>query len=628
MAIPLNTAPTPYGGLGAVLQNGGCSYRVFAPFADQVSVGGDFFNAGNNDPTPGAWVEVPMQRDTSAYTGDYWSVFIPNVLADSLYKFHIINDGAQPNTLVQNGPTGGWKHDPYARDAVSFAGNSVVVDRNFDWTGDNFQMPAWNQLVIYELHIGSFNKDAGVVGTFAQATGKLGYLAALGINAIQILPAFDFDTTTSMGYNPGLPFAIDNAYGQTQALKQFIKAAHAVGIAVIMDVVYNHFGPQGLDEGLGQIDGWCLPGMRGIYFYNDVRIWTAYGNDRPDFGRGEVRQYISDNAMTILSEFHADGLRLDSTINIRRAIGGEGDNGPLPDGWSLLRWIGEEKRASQPWKILIAEDLQNDTTVTQDALFGGIGLDSQWDSWFVGRAQNNLLFVPNDDARSVPMIAEMIGLSYNNTGPFQRIIYAESHDQAYQQPRMPDHIAPGNADGWIARKLTTLAAGITFTSPGIPMIFMGQEFLEYRPWDDSAGATSLDWTRVTSCGGIVELYRRLIQLRRNWDNNTRGLTGSNTNVFHGNDDAGIIAYHRWDQGGPGDDVVVVVNIKGGSFQSYNIGFPQPGTWYLRFNSDWSGYWSDYSNIGYDTSAQYGANQNMPCNGNIGIGPYSVAIFSQ
>jgi 1,4-alpha-glucan branching enzyme len=155
---------------------------------------------------------------------------------------------------------------------------------------------------------------------------------------------------------------------------------------------------------------------------------------------------------------------------------------------------------------------------------------------------------------------------------------------------------------------------------------MGQEFLEWQPWSDSTSC--IDWSLTVSCAGIVALYTRLIQLRRNWNNNTRGLRGMNLNIFHVNEPAGVLAYHRWEQGGPGDDVVIVANLKGQAFPSYNIGFPRAGAWYLRFNSDWGGYWSDFSNYGYDTSAFPGCNPNMPYNGNIGIGPYSVVIYSQ
>lgn len=159
------------------------------------------------------------------------------------------------------------------------------------------------------------------------------------------------------------------------------------------------------------------------------------------------------------------------------------------------------------------------------------------------------------------------------------------------------------------------------------MIFMGQEFLTYQSWSDSPG-NGLDFTRVQTFSGFVNLHRQLIQLRRNWNNNTRGLRGGNTNIFWADDADGVIAYHRWDQGGPGDDVVVVANLRNQIYSSYNIGFPLAGTWYLRFNGDYAGFCTDFGNVGYNTTAGPGPNQGMPFSGNVGLGPYSVCIYSQ
>ena len=604
------------GNMGATLTGGGCVFRVWAPFAEKVVVGGDFFHDHNDEPKE--WHEVELKPEPPNGKGPgYYSAFVRGVLPDSLYKLRVKNNNLGPGTHGAEF----WKHAPFARAAVSFAGNSVVVDRNFDWTGDNFQMPGWNELVIYELHIGTFNHEAGkAVGTLDDATGKLGYLQELGVNAIEVMPAFDFETSTSMGYNTALPFAVDNAYGKTQAMKRFIKAAHQRGIAVILDVVYNHWGPEGLSDSLGRFDGFFINDKQGIYFYEDERAATPFG-ERPDYGRGEIRQYIRDNAMMILDELRADGLRLDSTVNIRRGQGGI----DIPDGFTMLRYLGEEKRRSSPWKVLIAEDLQNEAFITNDALFGGMGLDSQWDSWGLGRIRD-LLFAPSDDARRASSVAEAVTKSYNSAGPFARVLYSESHDEARVQ-RITDRVAPGDAEGYLARKLSSLGLGLVFTSPGIPMIFMGQEFLEFRPWNDGKDF-GLDFGRIGRQRGYVDLCARLIKLRRNFDNNTRGLRGGSTNLFYANDADGVLAYHRWDQGGPGDDVVVVVNLKNQVHPSYNIGFPRPGTWFLRFNSDWNGFSPDFSNVGYNTTAGPGGNQGMPFDGNVGLGPYSVCIYSQ
>jgi len=624
-------APTSLTGMGAVVQNGGVSYRVWAPNARGVTLGGDFTNAGITDPVN--WQELPMARDAATGEGAaYWSIFVEDAVADTLYKFKIDNPNVDPGTAAN----GFWpyRHDPYAKDATGIEtsstgkpGNSVVVDDGFDWSGDNFQMPGWNEMLIYELHIGTFNRDAsGAQGTFADAQAKLQYIADLGFNAIQIMPSFDFDSETSMGYNPALPFAMANAYGTLSAMKSFIKAAHQAGIAVILDVVYNHFGP-GLDSCLNNFDGTTDPGWQGIYFYQDRRMDTPFGS-RPDFGRGEVRQYIRDNAIGFcLNELHLDGLRFDSTIGIRHnVISNTEDDGPNDDGWTLLRWLGEEKRASQPWKILIAEDLQNDTEVTRDALFGGIGLDGQWDPVFRDRMRD-MIFAPEDPQRSLSTVADAIHNGYNDAGPFQRVIYLESHDECNQKPRLPDLIAMGDAEGYFARKRATLGAALLMTAPGIPMIFMGQEFMAYRPWSDS-DLYSLDWTRVQSFAGIVAMFTRLAQLRRNWDNNTRGLRGGGTQVLWADQPSGILVFHRWDAGGPGDDVIVVANLSNNIYTGYNIGFPAWGTWYLRFNSGSTQWWSDFHNIAYDTFADNGGNMGQGYNGNIGIDAYAVLIYSQ
>lgn len=545
---------------------------------------------------------------------------MPSVAAGAQYRFVIRN-----SALGGENPGGTfWKMDPYCCDATSSEGNSLTANQVFPWTG-TFTMPNWNEMVIYELHIGTFNAMPGTIGTFDEAISRLDYLKDLGINAIEVMPAEDFDTEASMGYNPALPFAIDDAYGQPKAVQKFVQAAHDCGLAVIFDVVYNHFGPEGLGPCLWRFDGWSKNEYGGVYLYNDDRASCAWGErNRPDFGRGEVRQYIRDNATMWLHEYRADGLRFDSALNIHRIIDHDGnDRGDNPSGWALLQWINNEKNRELPWNIVIAEDLRNNDWITKPNAAGGAGFDAQWDAIFRD-AVRNVVAAPTDDARDMGALAGAIGKSYNQAGFFQRVIYAESHDEA-KSLRLPDVIWQGNATGWHARKRSTLAAGLVFTSPGIPMIWQGQEFLEYGTWNDRQ---ELDWSKVGTFAGILNLYRDLIKIRRNWYNNTRGLHGDKINIFHVNHEAKVIAFHRWANGGPGDDVIVIANISTHPYQSYNIGFPRKGTWYLRFNSDWKGYWDDFTNVGYDATAVPGVNHGMPFNGNVGIGPYSLIVLSQ
>jgi 1,4-alpha-glucan branching enzyme len=433
------------------------------------------------------------------------------------------------------------------------------------------------------------------------------------------MPVLEFPMDYSWGYNPADPFAVESALGGPQGLYRFVKAAHAQGIAVILDVVYNHFGPGDLD--LWRFDGWSDGDHNGgIYFYDNSRSHTDWGDTRPDYGRPEVRQYIRDNALFWLNKYRLDGLRLDSVSNIRSVDGRD-----LPDGWSLLQWIHNEIRASQPWKITVAEDLQNNEWITKDTGSGGAGFGSQWDAAFVHPIRTAII-AADDATRDMWAVRDALYHGYNGDA-VQRVIYTESHDEvANGHARVPEEIWPGNAGSWFSRKRSTLGAALVFTAPGIPMIFQGQEFLEDKYFRDTV---PLDWSKLKTYAGIQALYRDLIRLRRNWFNQTRGLRGQQLNVHHVNNTDKLIGYHRWENGGPGDDVVVVANFANRGYDSYTLGFPRAGQWRVRFNSDWQGYSADYGNhAGYDTVAGNGPADGMPFRANIGLGPYSVLILSQ
>jgi 1,4-alpha-glucan branching enzyme len=165
-----------------------------------------------------------------------------------------------------------------------------------------------------------------------------------------------------------------------------------------------------------------------------------------------------------------------------------------------------------------------------------------------------------------------------------------------------------------------------FTAPGIPMLFQGQEFLEGEWFRDTV---PVDWDQRDEFHGIVRLYRDLIRLRRSRDGCTRGLCGQFTQVYHMHDARKVIAYHRWDKGGAGDDVVVVANFLNEPQEGYVIGFPAAGTWTLRFNSDWQGYNDDFAgHPSTNVVTEPGAYDGFPYKATLSIGPYSALIFSQ
>jgi 1,4-alpha-glucan branching enzyme len=301
------------------------------------------------------------------------------------------------------------------------------------------------------------------------------------------------------------------------------------------------------------------------------------------------------------------------------------DGEDLPDGWSLLQWLNSEIADRHPGRITIAEDLQNNVWLTEDVGAGGAGFGAQWDANFVYPIRQAVA-APDDALRSVGAIRDALLYRYNDDA-FGRVIYSESHDEvANGRARVPQEVQPDDPEGWYAQKRSTLAAAMVFTAPGIPMLFQGQEFLEGGWFRDTV---PLDWDKHGEFRGIVRLYRDLIRLRLNRDGWTRGLCGQFTAVHHLNEERKVLAYHRWDQGGPGDDVVVVVNLLHEPQEGYTIGFPAAGTWTLRFNSDWQGYSQAFQgHPSTDAVSEDGAQDGMPCHGTVSPGPYSVLIYSQ
>lgn len=587
-------------GMGSTPHPQGVAFRVWAPHARQVSVVGSF-----ND-----WdgTRTVMQAEENGC----WYVNVAEAHIGDQYRFLLSTPDGEFSRL-----------DPYAREVTNSVGNAIVHDPDFDWQGDDFQLVPWNELVIYELHVGTFNdqEDVDHPGKFCTVTDRLVHLKKLGINAIQIMPVGEFAGERSWGYNPAQIFSVELAYGGPLAFKQFVRRAHQAGIAVILDVVYNHFGPDDLD--LWQFDGWSENNRGGIYFYNDDRARTPWGETRPDYGRGEIRQYLMDNILMWLEEYHVDGIRFDCTQFIRTIDGSDAHD--LPDGWSLLQWINEQVGQKFPGRITIAEDLQNNQWLTKDVGAGGAGFGSQWDARFVHPIRQAVI-TPDDQHRSLVAIRDAIYYRYNDDA-FERVIYSESHDEvANGKARVPHEISPNDAKGWYARKRSTLAAALVFTAPGIPMLFQGQEFLEGEWFRDTV---PLDWDQRDEFHGIVLLYRDLIRLRRNRHGFTRGLCGQFTQIHHLDDERKVLAFHRWDQGGPADDVVVVVNFLHEQQDDCAIGFPAPGSWRLRLNSDWQGYSDDFSNHpSTDVFAEAGNWDGLPWQAKVAIGPYSVLIYSQ
>jgi len=605
LAMPAAAQVSTRAGIGAIPYNDGpgvtgVTFRTWAPNATSVAVGGIF----------NSWSATshPMSSEGNGW----WSRDVPLIQAGAQYKF-----------AIKRGTTTYWKNDARARKLTSSIGNSVVYSpSSYAWQSSNFQMPAWTNVVAYEMHIGTFNVPTGAAlpGTFATATAKLDHLQALGVNALELMPVNEFPGDISWGYNPSHPFSVESAYGGPDALKAFVDAAHQRGIAVMGDVVFNHFGPSDMD--LWQYDGLSTSSTTGgIFFYEDANASTPWG-PRPNYSRSEVRTYIKENTMMWLDEFRLDGLRFDGTkfMRLRDYAGPD-----IPDGWSMLQWCNDSADAQFPSKLMVAEDLGENAWITKTTGSGGAGFDSQWDGAFAYPVRA-ALEASNDSSRDMYAVRDAINKNFNGSMQ-QRVIYTENHDEvANGRTRVPEAIWPGNAASWYSRKRSTLGAVLVMTAPGIPMLFQGQEFLEDGYF---AAEDPLDWTKATTYGKITDLYRSLIRLRRNLDGTSRGLSGAYTNVFHVNNSAKVLGFHRWQNGGPGDDVIVLTNFSNVAYPNYRVGLPRGGLWKVRFNSDSTAYSSDYGNYSAtDVTADNSGYDGLPFSGNFRFGPYTSVIFSQ
>jgi 1,4-alpha-glucan branching enzyme len=606
--------------LGATLHSDGTTtFRVWAPFVDSVAVR---INSGVVVPL----AHEPGHTDPADTT---WTGTVPATKAGDHYRYVI---GLAGVTNEYNDPRAQQLTGFELPDGFGLPGNddkpqSVIVDPNFNLTP--FTEPTFNTMVIYELHVGTFSN------TFAGAVQRLDYLKNLGINAVELLPitqnplfADHTPPDHDWGYDPVQFFAIKSRYGTPQDFKAFVNECHQRQIAVIVDVVYNHLVGNNL---LNQFGGFALPQIPdGSFLYGGDRANTGFG-PRPDFGRSQVRQYINDNALSLLRDYGVDGLRFDDTIDIRTFGPARTANA---EGTELLQQINSSYRSTdpkQPGKITIAEDLQSSGNVTLQSGSTGLEFNSQWDDNMVNVLRDVVSKV-NDSDRDLSAVKGVIEKKLASD-VFGRVIYTENHDQVGHPPgqnRLPALIDTNNHESVFAKKRSTLAAAIMLTSPGIPMIFQGQEMLDTRAFGFNT-PTNVDFSRADDPNfkGIVQMYRDLIALRRNLAGKTRGLTGQNLNVFHADNGNKTLAYHRWENGGAGDDVVVAANFSNLPLQNLNIGFPRQGLWHVLFNSGASVYDPGFVNgNSFDTTANPGGVDGLNFNGNVSIGPYSVVIFAQ
>lgn len=580
--------------LGVTLSRAKAEFRVWAPFADKVEIGGTF--------TPDGRLTMESERD------GYWSIALKDVEPGQQYRYYITT---RDGRLLE-------KNDPRAR-AITSSDNgfSVIVDNEFDWGDDKFTPHPKEQQIIYELHVGTFNRpDAATPGTFDTAIEKLDYLKNLGVTTIELMPVTSMAYSNGWGYAPNYIFSVESMLGGRHGLMSFVKECHERGIGVLLDVVYNHFYGE---SDLWQFDGWNENNRGGIYFYNDERGDTPWGG-RPDYGRPEVRQFILDNITMWLNEYHLDGLRVDSTIYMRNTEGRDNDpEHDIADAWLLLQDIVELAHKVNPDALMIAEDCANSAYITKPRDGLGCGFDAQWELGFPHALRDGLGLTP-DTSTTLSGVRYELEREYNGDA-FEKVIFSDSHDTAANgSVRLNDAVTPSNPTSLAAQQKSLLAASLMFTAPGIPMILQGAEFLQEGAFNDWQ---ALEWDHLEAHAGFTLAHQHLAALRSNVYGNTSGLQGQYTKIFHQDDNNHVIGFIRSTDKDFNDSVVIIANFSDKSLSHYQLPLPQGGSWHTRFNSTWKGYNPDFSEVTIET-----IETNQDNLASLQLGPYSVYILSR
>ncbi|WP_017297796.1 malto-oligosyltrehalose trehalohydrolase [Nodosilinea nodulosa] len=438
--------------IGAILQaDGRCRFTLWGPEIDSVEL-------RLQSPKKAA---LPMQKSKDGY----WSATVENVTEGTQYLYSINqSEDLWPDPASFYQPEG--VHGPSA----------VVNLHSYEWGDRAWKNIPWTDYVIYELHIGTFTPE----GTFEAAIAQLADLKALGITAIEILPVGQFPGERNWGYDGVFPYATQNSYGGLEGLQRLVDACHQQGLAVILDVVYNHFGPEG-----------NYTGSFGPYTTDNYN--TPWGNaiNFDDAWCDGVRQYCIENALYWLRDFHIDGLRLDAIHAIY--------------DFSAKHVLAEMQEAvdalaGQLGKplYLVAESDLNDSRIIRPAEQGGYGLTAQWSDDF-HHALHTLItgerYGYYEDFGSSEALATAIRDRFVYSGkysPFRRRRHGNSATDLPSQQFVvcaQNHDQIGNAKGSdrlskiVPFEALKLTAAVLITSPYIPLLFMGEEYGEEAPFN-------------------------------------------------------------------------------------------------------------------------------------------------
>ena len=434
-------------------ENGEAEIRLWAPLAAQVSV-----LKGDG--------ELTLALVDEGY--GYWHLQTDQLRAHDQFAFKI-NPLTGGETLNRADPASLFQEEGPQGRSTAFDVNAFHWS-DVDWKGVNL-----NDLIIYELHTGTFTSD----GDFASIETKLDYLVELGITAIEIMPVAQFSGNRNWGYDGVFPFAVQNSYGGPLALQHLVDACHAKGLAVILDVVYNHVGPEGnyfSDFGPYFTDKYHTPWGKAINF--------------DDAGCDAVRNFFIENALMWFRDFHIDALRLDAVHAIK-------DLSPVHILEEIKTYTEKLSQVTgREYQLIVELDLNDERYIRPQSEYG-YGMDAQWVDEFhhalrvcTGQTKEGYY----SDFNGVTDLAKSYRDAYVYTGqysahrqrkfgmPVQQnsgakfVVFSQNHDQ------VGNRMLGERSSTLVSFEMLKVMAAAVFCSPFLPLIFMGEEWAETNPF--------------------------------------------------------------------------------------------------------------------------------------------------
>jgi len=621
------------------LPGGGATFRVWAPRARAVYLNGVFGGTSRTGQTP----DLLMARDANGY----WSGFVAEAADGDRYRFYVA--GAGSSGYKRDPYARELANDPAAPFPLCEA--IIRSATSYPWHDAGFRTPEFADMVVYQLHIGTYAPAGpGRASTFLDVVEKIPYLAVLGVNVVQPLPLYEMEDSPSQGY-PGLgyqgadlfspefdyavydagdlkhslatinrllaakgfaPMTLADITPAVAQMRAMVDLLHVYGIAVVFDVVYNHAGGWGQTYNVPKTlapDGVLHGDDQSLYFWDRAVPTDANGNwdnnqslyfTNQGFVGGlsfalwnaDVRGFLRNNALGHLRELHADGFRYDE-ISMLLAMNNA-------SGWEFCKELTEAVRAQNPRALQNAEYWPGEYGVPAPSMVAPVAADGLgFDAVQHDGLREAIRSAIGQAAQGADAAVEMSGIARTLwpagfAHAWQTVPCVENHDlvKLGEKPRVPRLADGSNPRSWFARSRSRVATALLLTAPGIPQLFMGQEFLEDKPWCPNPNRPDhLIWW-----GGLAEGadgyaadpamadHLRFTQDAVKLRNSQPALRGEGLNVFHTSDADRVIAFHRWVQG-VGRDVVVVATLSETTWGCYQLGFPRAGRWVEVFNSD-------------------------------------------